>query len=108
MPSMSFDRLPLDRFLGPFWASPRALLDLGVPPWRDDDQIRPLQREQEPKSAFVFTSERGSPFTAAGFARLVERAGATHIMPIPGMTPTGIFMEQKNPGSMCGTASEPG
>ena len=37
--------------------------------------LRRLQREQEPKSAFVFTSERGSPFTTAGFARLVERAG---------------------------------
>jgi integrase len=39
--------------------------------------LRRLQREQEPKSPFVFTSERGSPFTTAGFARLVERAGAT-------------------------------
>jgi integrase len=38
--------------------------------------LRRLQREQEPKSPFVFTSERGSPFTTAGFARLVERAGA--------------------------------
>jgi integrase len=38
--------------------------------------IRKLQREQEPKSPFVFTSERGSPFTTAGFARMVERAGA--------------------------------
>jgi integrase len=38
--------------------------------------LRRLQREQDPKSAFVFTSERGSPFTTAGFARLVERAGA--------------------------------
>ena len=38
--------------------------------------LRRLHREQEPKSAFVFTSERGSPFTTAGFARLVERAGA--------------------------------
>jgi integrase len=38
--------------------------------------IRKLQREQSPKSPFVFTSERGSPFTTAGFARLVERAGA--------------------------------
>lgn len=37
--------------------------------------FRRLQREQEPKSPFVFTSERGSPFSAAGFARLVERAG---------------------------------
>ena len=38
--------------------------------------LRRLQREQEPRSAFVFTSERGSPFTTAGFARMVERAGA--------------------------------
>ena len=37
--------------------------------------LRKLQREQHPKSAFVFTSERGSPFTTAGFARMVERAG---------------------------------
>jgi integrase len=37
--------------------------------------LRRLQREQDPKSPFVFTSERGSPFTRAGFARLVERAG---------------------------------
>jgi integrase len=37
--------------------------------------LRRLQREQEPKSPFVFTSERGSPFTVAGFARMVERAG---------------------------------
>ena len=34
-----------------------------------------MQREQDPKSPFVFTSERGSPFTTAGFARLPERAG---------------------------------
>jgi integrase len=37
--------------------------------------LRRLQREQEPKSPFVFTSERGSPFTTAGFARVIERAG---------------------------------
>ncbi len=36
---------------------------------------RRLQRDQEPKSPFVFTSERGSPFSTAGFARMVERAG---------------------------------
>jgi site-specific recombinase XerD len=39
--------------------------------------LRRLQREQEPKSPFVFTSERGAPFTTAGFARMVERAGET-------------------------------
>ena len=38
--------------------------------------LRRLQREQEPKSPFVFTSERGAPFTVAGFARMVERAGS--------------------------------
>jgi Phage integrase family len=37
--------------------------------------LRRLQREQGPRSAYVFTSERGAPFTIAGFARMVERAG---------------------------------
>src|SRR3954468_11230037 len=37
--------------------------------------LRKLQREQNPKSPFVFTSERGSPFSTAGFAKLVARAG---------------------------------
>jgi site-specific recombinase XerD len=37
--------------------------------------LRRLKREQEPKSAFVFTSERGAPFSPAGFARMVQRAG---------------------------------
>ena len=38
--------------------------------------LRRLQRDQAPKSPFVFTSERGAPFTTAGFARMVERAGS--------------------------------
>jgi site-specific recombinase XerD len=37
--------------------------------------LRRLQRDQDPKSPFVFTSERGTPFGTAGFARIVERAG---------------------------------
>src|SRR3954470_9588375 len=37
--------------------------------------LRQLQRGQVPKSAFVFTSERGSPFSTSGFAKLVGRAG---------------------------------
>ena len=40
------------------------------------DELRALgrlQRESE-TSPFVFVSERGSPFTTAGFARMVERA----------------------------------
>jgi integrase len=43
------------------------------------DELRALRRlhhEQEPKSPFAFTSERGAPFTTAGFARMIERAGA--------------------------------
>jgi integrase len=46
-------------------------------PIRGDElrALRRLQREQEPKSPFVFTSERGAPFSTAGFARMVERAG---------------------------------
>jgi site-specific recombinase XerD len=37
--------------------------------------LRRLQREQEPRSSFAFVSERGAPFTTAGFSRVVERAG---------------------------------
>jgi integrase len=43
--------------------------------------LRRLQREQEPRSPFVFTSERGAPFTTAGFARMLERAGAVAKLP---------------------------
>jgi integrase len=38
--------------------------------------VRRLQREQQPKLPFVFTSERGAPFSPAGFARMIERVGA--------------------------------
>ena len=37
--------------------------------------LRRLQRQQDPKLPFVFTSERGAPFSTAGFARMIERAG---------------------------------
>lgn len=37
--------------------------------------LRHIRKDQNPISPFVFTSERGSPFTAAGFQRLLERAG---------------------------------
>ena len=38
--------------------------------------LRRLQREQEPKSVFVFTSERGgTPFTRDSFNWMVKRAG---------------------------------
>ena len=52
-------------------------------PIRGDElrALRRLQREQEPKSPFAFTSERGAPFTTAGFARMVERAGRAANLP---------------------------
>jgi integrase len=36
--------------------------------------LRKLQRES-PASPFLFVSERGAPFSTAGFAKMVERAG---------------------------------
>jgi site-specific recombinase XerD len=37
--------------------------------------LRRLKREQTPSSPFVFTSERASPFTTAGFRKMVARLG---------------------------------
>lgn len=34
-----------------------------------------LHRDQEPKSAYVFTTERGTPFTSDAINRLVKRLG---------------------------------
>jgi integrase len=45
--------------------------------------LRRLQREQEPQSPFVFTSERGSPFTTAGFRKMVARLGVAAKFDVP-------------------------
>jgi integrase len=37
--------------------------------------LRKLQKEQDPKSAFVFVNERGTPFDRKGFNWLVKRTG---------------------------------
>jgi integrase len=46
-------------------------------PLRGDElrALRKLQRES-PASSFVFVSQRGSPFSTAGFAKMIQRAGA--------------------------------
>lgn len=46
-----------------------------VHPIRGDElrALRKVQRDMS-KSPFVFVSERGAPFTTAGFARMIERA----------------------------------
>lgn len=43
------------------------------------DELRALRRVQREASAsrFVFVSERGTPFTTAGFARMIERAAVS-------------------------------
>jgi integrase len=85
-------RVPLQRWddrscrVQPCLAFERATLHVrrakkGTPathPIRGDElrALRKLQRAQEPKSAFVFTSERGAPFGPTGFARMIERLGA--------------------------------
>ena len=37
--------------------------------------LKRLQKEQEPKAAYVFVNERGQPFGRMGIARMIERAG---------------------------------
>ena len=47
--------------------------------------LRELRREQEPESAFVFTTERGGPMTRSNVAKLIDgagrRAGLPHCHP---------------------------
>jgi integrase len=51
-------------------------------PLRGDElrALRKLQRES-PASPFLFVSERGAPFSTAGFAKMVERAGVEAAFP---------------------------
>jgi integrase len=37
--------------------------------------LRKLKRDQEPASAFVFTSERAAPFATSGYRKMVARLG---------------------------------
>jgi integrase len=69
--------------------------------------LRRLNREQEPKSPFVFTSERGSPFTTAGFARLVERAGAAAELGFKALTPICCGTPVDSPWPIRGTIHAP-
>src|SRR4029078_8608708 len=45
--------------------------------------LKRLQREQEPKSAYVFVNERGQPFGRFGIGRMIERAGEAAVLPFP-------------------------
>jgi hypothetical protein len=56
----------------------RPALGPGRLQWRRPTRTAGQERHTQhpPPSPFVFVSERGSPFTTAGFARMVERAAA--------------------------------
>jgi len=43
--------------------------------------LRELRRDQEPKSAFVFTSERGGPMTRSNVSKMIEKAGELAELP---------------------------
>jgi type 1 fimbriae regulatory protein FimB/type 1 fimbriae regulatory protein FimE len=45
--------------------------------------LRRLKREQEPDSPFIFTSERGVPFTTAGFRKMIARLGVVANLGFP-------------------------
>jgi site-specific recombinase XerD len=45
--------------------------------------LKRLQREQEPKVAYIFVNERGQPFGRMGVARMIERAGEAAKLPFP-------------------------
>jgi integrase len=55
----------------------RVKLKPAVHPIRGDElrSLRRLQREQDPKSTFVFTTERGGPMTPDALNRMVKRLG---------------------------------
>jgi type 1 fimbriae regulatory protein FimB/type 1 fimbriae regulatory protein FimE len=42
---------------------------------REIRELRRLKRDQAPASSFVFTSERGAPFSPRGFRQMIERLG---------------------------------
>jgi integrase len=45
--------------------------------------LRRLQKEQDPKSAFVFVNERGTPFDRNGFNWMIKRTGKKAGLPFP-------------------------
>jgi integrase len=45
--------------------------------------LRKLQREQQPKSPYIFTSERGAPLSPAAFRKMLARLGQQAGIPFP-------------------------
>jgi len=45
--------------------------------------LRRLRRDQDPESPYIFTSERGSPFSPAGFRKTIARLGVAAKIDFP-------------------------
>jgi type 1 fimbriae regulatory protein FimB/type 1 fimbriae regulatory protein FimE len=86
--------------LSPWNGAPTAVLHVrrvkkGTPathPLRGDEMraLRKLRREG-PASSFVFTSERGAPFSTAGFAKMMERTRSQSPARVPVVLSGGLF-----------------
>jgi site-specific recombinase XerD len=55
---------------------------IGIPAGITSEYLAGMRRNLHPASPFVFVSERGAPFTTAGFARMLERTAVTADMEI--------------------------
>ena len=60
--------------------------------------LRRLKREQEPESPFIFTSERGAPFTAAGFRKMIVPPWRRGQARLPGASPHAAARLRVPPG----------
>ena len=55
----------------------------GTHPLLGDELRRLRELKRDAKSPFMFATERGSPFTVSGLAKLIERAGIEAELPFP-------------------------
>jgi len=67
------------------------------------NRVRRVQREQKPRSAFVFTSERGAPFSSRGVHKLIALTGVAAGLSFP----THPHMLRHACGYMCCYAGQP-
>jgi integrase len=64
--------------------------------------LRELRREQEPESAFVFTTERGGPMTRSNVAKMIDNAAKRAGLPHPTAATLARPLRHKAHGSLFG------
>jgi integrase len=57
--------------------------------------LRELRREQDPESAFVFTTERGGPMTRSNVAKMIKAAGDRAVIRSSCATPAVIYWRMR-------------